>query len=323
MRFGVISTADIALKSFLPGVARTDHDVVAIASRDAERAAAVAADHGIPESYGSYDVLLDADIDAVYNPLPNGLHAEWTTRAADAGLDVLCEKPLASDAAEARAVADHCRDAGVTLMEAFMYRYHPRTERVRDLLAEMGDVVSAEATFGFPLYGAPEDVRLDPGLAGGSLMDVGCYPVHALRTFLGDPEAVTASTYDSRDCGVDTRLVGTFEYEDGARATLRSWFDAPERQQYRIETTDGWVEVPDPAFNVPSDAPAELRYAVDGREVTESFDPVDQYAREVEHFADRVAAGETPATGGESAVANMRVIDALYEAAATGERVRP
>ncbi|WP_435096900.1 Gfo/Idh/MocA family protein [Halarchaeum sp. P4] len=322
MRFGIISTAGIARKSFIPGVARTDHDVTAIASRDGERAADVAAAHDIPESYGSYEALLEADIDAVYNPLPNGLHAEWTKRAADAGLDVLCEKPLASDAEEARDVVEHCRDAGVTLMEAFMYRYHPRTARVAELLDEMGDVVAAEATFGFPLYGNPEDVRLDPDLAGGSLMDVGCYPVNALRTFLGEPDAVSASTYDSRDCGVDTRLVGTFEYDDGARATLRSWFDAPERQAYRIETTDGWVEVPDPAFNVPREEPAKLRYAHDGREATETFAPVDQYALEAEHFADCVASGTTPDTDGEDAVANMDAIDALYEAAATDERVR-
>nr|WP_324603260.1 Gfo/Idh/MocA family oxidoreductase [Halarchaeum acidiphilum] len=137
-----------------------------------------------------------------------------------------------------------------------------------------------------------------------------------------DPDAVTATTFDSRDCGVDTRLAGTFEYAGGARATLRCWFDAPEHQRYRIETTDGWIEA-SPAFNVAADAPAELRYAVDGRTVTESFEPVDQYAREAEHFADCVESGMTPRTSGEDALANMRVIDALYEAAATGERVAP
>ncbi|WP_020221995.1 Gfo/Idh/MocA family protein [Halarchaeum acidiphilum] len=322
MRFGILSTAHIALDAFVPGVARTEHDVAAIASRDAERAADAAAAHDIPDSYGNYEALLDADVDAVYNPLPNGLHAEWTRRAADAGLPVLCEKPLTRDAHEARDVIEHCADRGVTLMEAFMYRYHPRTERVRALLADMGDVVSASATFGFPLRGSPDDVRLDPGLAGGSLMDVGCYPVNALRTLVGDPDAVTATTFDSRDCGVDTRLAGTFEYAGGARATLRCWFDAPEHQRYRIETTDGWIEA-SPAFNVAADAPAELRYAVDGRTVTESFEPVDQYAREAEHFADCVESGMTPRTSGEDALANMRVIDALYEAAATGERVAP
>jgi len=320
MRFGILSTANIALDAFVPGVARTEHEVTAIASRDAERAADVAAAHDIPEAYGSYDALLDADIDAVYNPLPNGLHAEWTTRAADAGLPVLCEKPLTRDASEARDVVDYCADRDVTLMEAFMYRYHPRTERVLALLADMGDVVSASASFGFPLRGDPADVRLQPGLAGGSLMDVGCYPVNALRTFLGEPDAVTATTYDSRDCGVDTRLAGTFEYDEGARATLRCWFDAPEHQRYRIETTAGWIEA-SPAFNVPADASAELRYGRDGRTVTETFDPVDQYARETEHFADCVESGMTPRTDGDDAIANMRAIDALYEAAATDERV--
>ncbi|GAA0302155.1 Gfo/Idh/MocA family protein [Halarchaeum salinum] len=320
MRFGILSTAHIALDAFVPGVARTEHEVAAIASRDAERAADAAAAHDIPASFGSYEALLEADVDAIYNPLPNGLHAEWTTRAADAGLPVLCEKPLARDTHEARDVVEHCADRGVTLMEAFMYRYHPRTERVVELLDGMGDVVSASASFGFPLRGSPDDVRLDPTLAGGSLMDVGCYPVNALRTFLGEPDAVTATTHDSRDCGVDTRLAGTFEYAAGASATLRCWFDAPEHQRYRIETTDGWIEAT-PAFNVPADAPAELQYARDGRTVTETFEPVDQYAREAEHFADCVESGMTPRTGGEDAVANMRAIDALSEAAATDGRV--
>ncbi|MFB6079049.1 MAG: Gfo/Idh/MocA family protein [Halarchaeum sp.] len=320
MRFGIISTAHIALDSFVPGVARTDHEVAAIASRDGERAAAAAAEHDIPESYGSYEALFDADIDAVYNPLPNGLHAEWTKRAADSGLDVLCEKPLTRDASEARDVTEHCADADVTLMEAFMYRYHPRTERVVELLDDMGPVVAAEASFGFPLRGNPDDVRLSPDLAGGSLMDVGCYPVNAMRTFVGEPDAVTASTYDSRDCGVDTRLVGTLEYDGGARATIRSWFDAPGHQRYRVDTTDGWVEVA-PAFDVEGET--ELRYHVDGRTVTESFESVDHYAREAEYFADCVATGRTPRTDGEAAVRNMRVIDALYEAAETGERVAP
>ena len=177
LTFGVLGTAGIARKAVVPAIASSDHAVGAVASRDDDRAARFATEHSIPRSYGSYEALLaDDGIDAVYVPLPNGLHAEWTKRAADAGLDVLCEKPLASDAAEAREVVAHCADRGVTLMEAFMYRYHPRTERVLELAdRELDDVRTVTATFRFPLYDRPNDVRLDPDLAGGSLMDVGCY----------------------------------------------------------------------------------------------------------------------------------------------------
>ena len=323
MRFGVLSTAKIARTAVVPAIQATDHTVAAIASRDPERAESVAADLGVPEAYGSYEALLTADIDAVYNPLPNGLHGEWTTRAADAGLDVLCEKPLTADAAEAEAVAAHCRERDVTLMEAFMYRYHPRTERAAELVErELEAVHSVEATFKFRLDGRPDDVRLDPDLAGGSLMDVGCYAVSAARLFLGEPDRVYATQHDSRGAGVDTRLTGVLAYDDGSTAAMSGSFDAPEVQRYRVEGANGWVEA-SPAFNVPADEPAELTYAVDGQRTTERFDPADQYRLQVDAFADAVARGVEPRTGPTEAVANMRVIDALYESAENGTPVEP
>ena len=321
MRFGIISTAGIARSALIPAVAKTEHTVDAIASRDESRAQAVASEFGIPRSYGSYEELLaDPDLDAVYNPLPNGLHAEWTKRAADAGLDVLCEKPLAADAAEAESVATYCHDAGVTLMEGFMYRYHPRTERAVELVeTELDGVHAVNASFKFRLDDH-DDVRLDPDLAGGALMDVGCYAVSAARLFLGEPDRVSAHSRDSRDAGVDTDLMGILEYDDGAMAHVDGSFDAPEVQRYRVEAENGWVEA-EPAFNVPADEPATLTYEIDGREGRERFTPTDQYAQQVEAFADCVDRGVEPRTGGREAVANMRVIDALYESAASGSRV--
>ncbi|MFB6250094.1 MAG: Gfo/Idh/MocA family protein [Halobellus sp.] len=322
MRFGIIGTADIARKALLPAVQQSEHSVGAIASRDESRATEVAAEFGIPRSYGSYEELLgDDEIDAVYNPLPNGLHAEWTKRAADEGLDVLCEKPLAADAAEAESVVQHCRDAGVTLMEAFMYRYHPRIERAVELVREELDGIhSVNASFKFPLMEDPDDVRLDPNLAGGALMDVGCYSVSAARLFLGEPDRVYAYEHDSRDAGVDTTLMGILEYEDGRMAHVDGAFDAPEVQRCRVEAENGWVEL-DPAFNVPADEPATLEYEIDGRHGHERFEPLDQYRAEVEAFAECVESGAKPQTGGAEAVANMRVIDALYESTSRGEPV--
>ncbi|WP_049911465.1 Gfo/Idh/MocA family protein [Halorubrum lipolyticum] len=322
LTFGVLGTAGIARKAVVPAIAASDHALGAVASRDGGRAERFAEEHAIPRSYASYEALLEDDgIDAVYVPLPNGLHAEWTKRAADAGLDVLCEKPLAVDAAEAREVTDHCEDRGVTLMEGFMYRYHPRTERALELAErELADVRTVTATFRFPLYDRPNDVRLDPDLAGGSLMDVGCYPVSLVRAVLGAPDRAYAHTHDTRDAGVDTELAGVLEYEDGRSARVASGFDTQLVQQYRIDATNGWIAV-ERAFDAPADEPVELTYEIDGRRGVETFDPVDQYRLQVEHFAERVADGANPLTDGKEAVANMRVIDALFESAAGTESV--
>lgn len=321
MEFGVLSTAGIARKAFLPAVEASEHTVGAIASRDDDRARSVAEEHAIPRHYGSYEALLgDEGIDAVYVPLPNGLHTEWTRKAADAGLDVLCEKPLAADAEAARGVVEHCRERGVTLMEGFMYRYHPRTERAVELAREeLEGVHSVSATFKFPL-GDEGDVRLSPELAGGSLMDVGCYAVSVARLFLGDPERAFASAHDSRGAGVDTDLAGVLEFGDGASARVASGFDSQLVQRYRVEGTNGWIEVGD-AFDAPTDEPTELTYRVDGREGIETFDPVDQFRLEVEDFAAAVESGTALRTDGAEAVANMEAIDALAESAERGEVV--
>jgi len=318
MRFGVLGTANIARNVVIPAIRAAGHDVVAIASRDDDRADAVAEALDIPTAFGGYGTLLaDADIDAVYNPLPNSLHAKWTKRAADHGLDVLCEKPLTVDAAQARDVVDHCEAAGITLMEAFMWRYHPRTRRVSELLSAIGTVRNVRATFQFPLSD-PDDIRLNPDLGGGSLMDVGCYAMNAARLFLGDPDRVYAHRSDHRDAGVDTKLVAILEYPDGATAEISGAFETDWCQQYRIEGTDGWIFVPD-AFNPQSD-PVELTYEIDGRRGTETWAGVNQYAREIEAFA-AATPDDPPETDGAAAIKNMELIDALYESAAAGSPV--
>jgi xylose dehydrogenase (NAD/NADP) len=322
MRFGVLSTANIGRAAVVPAIQDSDHELVAVASREPERARAFADEVGIDRAYGAYeDLLADEDLDAVYNPLPNALHAEWTRQAADHGLDVLCEKPLGVDAEEVAEMGEYCESAGITLMEAFMYRYHPRTERVQSIVAEeLGAVRGVEATFQFPLRSSPENIRLDPDLGGGSLMDVGCYAVNAARTFLGEPDRVFGTVHDSRDSGVETHASGIFEYDDGARARISSSFDTQDIQRYRIEAEDGYL-VAEGAFVPRGEEGVRIEYEVNGRHVVEEFDPTDQYRLEVEHFADCVATGTTPRTDGKEAVRNMRVIDALYESADRGEAV--
>jgi predicted dehydrogenase len=183
---------------------------------------------------------------------------------------------------------------------------------------ELGDLRHVDAAFSFRLGDGP-DVRLDPDLAGGALMDVGCYPVNAARTFLGEPVLASAHTHDRRGSGVDTEIAAALEFEDGATATVEAGFETREHQTCRVEGTDGWLEA-ESAFN-PGVTETVLRWGTDEKTVEETFDPVDAYRREVEHFAASVDAGRDPLTDGEEAVANMRAIDALYEAAATGESV--
>lgn len=323
MKFGVLSTAKIGREDVIPAIQKSDHEVLAIASRDGDRAATVAEDLGIPRSYGSYEALLDdGDVDAVYNPLPNALHDEWTRKAADAGRHVLCEKPLAGNTEAAADLHDYCEERGVTLMEAFMYRFHPRTERAAEIAAtELDDVRSVDAAFSFALRGRPDDIRLDPDLAGGSVMDVGCYAISAARMVLGEPDRVYATTTDTRDAGVDTAMAGVMEFEDGATARIASGFDTALSQYYRVEATNGWLEV-DHAFDVGPDEETTLEYEIDGRHGVETFDPVDQYRLEVEAFADSVADGTEPRIDARETRGNMRVIDAVYESAAEARSVR-
>jgi predicted dehydrogenase len=205
-------------------------------------------------------------------------------------------------------------------MEAFMYRFHPRTERAVEIVdEELGEVVSVTSNFSFRMPTGAEDIRLDPDLAGGSVMDVGCYAVSAVRLFLGTPDRAYATTVDSRDSGVDTRMAGVLEYDTGAVAHVESGFDTPETQYYRVQTTDGWLRAERP-FGVDPSESAELTYATGERVVTETFDPVDDYRREVEAFAAAVDAGDDPHVDRTESVEIMRVVDAIYESA---DRDRP
>jgi predicted dehydrogenase len=321
MRFGIISTAKIAREDVIPGIQKSDHAVTAVSSRSRDRASEVAEALGIDSAFGDYETMFaEGDIDAVYNPLPNALHAEWSQRAADHGLDVLCEKPLTVDTAQAADLFDYCADRDVALMEAFMYQFHPRTRRAREIVEdELGEVHTVDASFKFPLSD-PGDIRLDPALAGGSLLDVGCYAVSAARGFLGEPDRAFAHSRDSRDSGVDTNLSGVLSYDDGRVASVSCGLDGPDRDYYRVETDDGWLEAPN-CFGPDHDQSVSLTYSVGGREVTETFDAVDHYTLQVEAFADAVAAGEPPKVDRAETMGNMRAIDALARSAERGEPV--
>ncbi len=322
IRWGILGAANIARKRFIPGVAATSNGVVvALASRDAARAREAADALGIPRAYGTYEELLaDAEIDAIYIGLPNSLHAEWTMKCADAGKAVLCEKPLAIDGAQAASVAEYCRERGVLLMEAFMYRFHPRHARVREILAagEIGELRAVRAAFTFALE--PFDsrnVRLQADLAGGALMDVGCYAVNAARMIFAEEPLWASAQGDFRAAfGVEVALAGVLGFSDGRMATFDCGFRGAGQGHYAVVGTRGAIDVPI-AF-VPPDIATPIVIATAATVREERVPGVDQYALEAEAFADALSRGTPSPLPIADAVGNMRAIDALRESARAG-----
>lgn len=320
IRWGVISTANIGRAAVNPAIqASSNGELLAVASRTGERATTFAAEHEISRAYASYEALLeDEDVDAVYIPLPNSMHREWTIRAAEAGKHVLCEKPLALDAAECEEMAAAARDAGVKLMEAFMYRFHPRTERVVEMLrsGQVGRVQAIRSAFTFRLR-STDDIRLDADLGGGALMDVGCYCVNVSRTLTGEePESVQAvARWSERE--VDDFLVGMLRFPSGVVAHFDCALTLERSEAYEVAGTDGSLRV-EAAF-LPGTDDVEIVEAR-GREgtVRHTVGGADEYRLMVEHFADCVLQDREPRYPPAEAAANMRTIEALFRSARAG-----
>jgi predicted dehydrogenase len=300
--------------------------VAAIASRDAANAKAWADEFQIPTAHGSYEALVaDPNVDAIYVPLPNELHKPWVLKAADAGKHVLCEKPLALDVDEARAMADHCRDRGVLLMEGFMWRHQPRTLAVKKMVADgaIGKLKLIRASFSFPID--PTDWRLDPKRGGGPVWDIGTYGVNASRLFAGaEPERVEATGLFAPS-GVDMAAAAALRFPNGILATIDCSFEQPFVCRYELVGTAGSILVPD-AFLPPASGPiATLRTMETASDVGEgsdrhetlTFPAVDQYAAMVDSFARSVAAGSLEAPA-EDGVAQMDVLCRILQAARAG-----
>ncbi len=326
VRWGVLSTAYIGRAAVNPAIAASSNGaLVAVASRDADRAQAYATETGIPKHYGSYQALLeDGDVDAVYIPLPNSMHREWTIRAAERGKHILCEKPLAMNEAECLEMEAAAAANGVLLMEAFMYRFHPRTEKVLELIraGAIGDVRMIRSTFSFRIT-RPDNIRLKPELGGGALMDVGCYCVNISRTVAGTEPLQARATARWSASGVDEQLEGTLHFPDGMVAQFDCALTLERRERYEISGTDGHLVV-EAAF-LPGTGDVVIRED-HGRAapVEHRIAGVDEYVQMVEHFADCVLRGESLRYGAGEAARNMRVIHALYRSArhdGAGEKV--
>jgi predicted dehydrogenase len=292
-----------------------------VAARDPARARKFAAKHGIPRVHASYEALIaDPDVDAIYNPLPNGLHCEWTIRSLEAGKHVLCEKPLASNAEEAQRMAEASEKAGRVLAEAFHWRYHPLAERMKQIVdgGELGAVRHLEAHLCFPLP-FPRDIRYQYELGGGATMDAGCYPINMLRFLAGaEPEVVHAQA-KLMSPDVDRCMRAEFRFPDGrtGRFTCSLLSTSLVRLSIRVRGDGGEMRVFNPV------APHlfhRLRVKQPGRVVSERLRGDTTYSYQLRAFVKSVRGEGSMSSDAQDGIANMRVIDAIYDKAGMRRR---
>jgi predicted dehydrogenase len=337
IRVGTLGTSRISGSALLePVVSVPELTVAAVAARDESRAEAFALRHAIPKAYGGYDEMLaDPDIDAVYNPLPNSLHGPWTLQALAAGKHVLCEKPFASNAAQAQQVADAAAASGLVVMEAMHYRYHPLIQRLRDLVAELGPVRHIQCWTSFVIED-PDDIRYDYDLAGGALMDGGCYTIDCLR-LLGDGDpSVSGALADpwpggaaagNREATADRAMAVRLAFPGGATGWFESAFtrNGEFRADVHVSCRDGQVWMQD---FIRAHQGRLMATRKDVLVADEHGSGDTTYTWQLRAFAAAIAAANEGSSADKAlpasaahAVATMRVIDDAYRAA--GLALRP
>jgi predicted dehydrogenase len=317
LRIGILGAARIAPSALIrPAKGDVEVVVAAVAARDASRARAFAAKHDITRVHDSYEALIaDPDLDAIYNPLPNGLHGRWTRAALAAGKHVLCEKPFTANAAEAREVAELAATSDRVVMEAFHYRYHPLALRIEQIIAsgELGTLERVEAILCYPL---PKfsDIRYNYSLAGGAMMDAGCYAVHMARTFGGATPEVVSAQAKRRDPQIDRAMTADLRFPGGHTGRIRCsmWSSDLLQISARVVGEHGELRVLNPVM--PQFFHRLSVRSSNGRRV-ERFSRRASYAYQLDAFAAAALRGETVSTTPEDAVENMTVIDAIYRAA--------
>ena len=325
MRIGLVSTANIN-QEILRGAAESELvEVVAVASRDDARGRAYASEHGLGRAHGSYEALLEDDgVDAVYVSLPNGMHHEWTMRALEAGKHVLCEKPYSRRAAEVEEAFDAAEGNGLVLTEAFMYRHHPQTTKVRELVADgaVGKLCAVKSTFSFPLEDL-SNVRALPELDGGALMDVGCYCVSGIRLLAGDPQHVRGEQVTGTT-GIDMAFHGTLRCADDVVGQFEASFRSPKRQQLEVVGDQG-VLVADAPWRVDWGGAVTLARRTGGEEASKveviEVETANAYRLELDNLADAVAGRVPLLLGRDDALGQAATIEALYRSAEEGRVV--
>ncbi len=320
IRWGILSTANIN-RRVLPQFHNARNGVVAaIGSRDLAKGRAMAEELKIPTVYGSYEELLaDPNIDAIYNPLPNDLHAEWSMKAADAGKPVLCEKPLTANAAEARKLVDYFAAQKLLLSEAFMYRHHPQTLKVKQMVADgaVGDVKVIDSSFTFALRGDPENIRLSKERAGGGLMDVGCYCLSIMRLITGEEPSKLAAFGTYNEHGVDVQAAVALQFPSGVVGHFDCGVLTAGKQTYEIRGSEGRIRV-DEAFVIPQDRPTTIQYWRGSEYEAITIPAAGEYQVMAEDFGDVLLLGKAPLYPAEDAVRMMETLDKLRDLVAAG-----
>ena len=313
VRWGILGTGDINTR-FLAGARLTDAaDFVAVGSRTATRAGDFAKRHGIPRALGSYEELLaDADVEAVYNTLPNSLHHEWTLKSLAAGKHVLCEKPYSRHPAEVDEAFDAADRAGLILSEAFMWRHHPQVRQLVESLPAIGPLQTIRATFSYVQEGSA-DIRLRPDLDGGSLMDVGCYCVSGLRLVAGEEPDLVYGIGVPGPSGVDVRFSGLLHFPSGVVGEFTSGFSSEHHTLEAIGGT-GSVLLTNPWKSL---LVSIVRDGIESQLETDDF-----YQLEVENLSQAIRGEGAPLLGRDDAMGQARALDALLRSAAAGEPVR-
>jgi predicted dehydrogenase len=324
IRWGILSTANIGREQVVPAIQAADRcEVVAVASRNLEKASAYADQLGIERAYGSYGQLLrDPDIDAVYIPLPNHMHAEWAIAAIENSKHVLCEKPIALSSAEAETMAAAAASAGVVLREAFMYRFHPSWVAARRIVEEgvIGEIVAIDSWFSY-FNDDAANIRNIAEYGGGALMDIGCYSIHLSRMLTGaEPTSIKAYVQRDPNLGIDTLTTAILEFGNTV-ATFGCSTRAEPDQRVDVYGTKGRISIEIP-FNIPTDRPTRLSVIAGGNPPTDpgtkvvEFDPVNQYTLQAEAFAAAILDGKPVPDSGSDIAGNMKVIERVL--AATG-----
>jgi D-xylose 1-dehydrogenase (NADP+, D-xylono-1,5-lactone-forming) len=320
LRWGLISTARINRALIPPLRASARNQLVAVASREMDKAQAYAKEWNIPRVFGSYEAMLaDLDIDVVYNPLPNGLHAEWTIKAAQAGKHVLCEKPFAVTVEQVDAMAAAAQKAGVVVAEAFMYRHHPQTLKVQELV-ESGAIGKLRLVHGSFTYNLTNElnVRLNPALDGGSIWDVGCYPISYARYVIGAEPVEVFGWQVTGPTGVDMTFTGQMHFARDVLAQFDCSFRMPDRAHIEVVGSEGIIDVPDP-FKPERD----YKILLTRNNETETLAIPNQmlYLGEVEDMADAILLGKAPRVSLADSRGNVAAIVALLQSAREGRPV--
>lgn len=325
INWGILSTAKIGVKSLIPAIQASKTGTVhAIASRDLDKAKKTSDGFDIPVSYGSYgELLADKSIDAIYNPLPNHLHVPWTIKAMEAGKHVLCEKPIALDSKEAESLLQKTAEfPEIKVMEAFMYRFHPQWVQARKWVnqREIGSIQSIQSVFSYYNKDS-QNIRNRPNMGGGGLMDIGCYCISLSRFIFGkEPDTVFGHIDIDPDFGIDRKASGILTFGDRT-STFTCSTQMQNYQTVLIFGTDGMIEIEIP-FNAPADNPVNLFLTRNGKRETHEIPAVDQYMLQADAFCRSIINNNAVPTPLEDAVANMKVIDAVFESGKYGRAIR-